>query len=38
VPTIRAVSPHRIMGVRGNVGAAVLSQVRETIVVILDLP
>ncbi len=35
---IRAVSPGRIRGVRGNVGAAVLAQVRETIAVILDLP
>jgi len=35
---IRAVSPHRILSVRGNVGAAVLAQLRETIAVILDLP
>ena len=35
---IRAVSPRRILDVRGNVGATVLAQVRETIAVILDLP
>jgi len=35
---IRAVSPRRIIGVRGNVGATVLTQLRETIAVILDLP
>ncbi|MFA5884432.1 MAG: type II toxin-antitoxin system PemK/MazF family toxin [Acidimicrobiia bacterium] len=35
---IRAVSPHRILSVRGNVGATVLAQLRETIAVILDLP
>jgi mRNA interferase MazF len=35
---LRAVSPRRINGIRGNVGAAVLSQLRETIAVILDLP
>jgi mRNA interferase MazF len=35
---IRAVSPSRIAGTRGNVGVTVLSQVRETIAVILDLP
>lgn len=34
----RAVSPTRIGGVRGNVGAAILAQLRETIAVILDLP
>jgi mRNA interferase MazF len=34
---IRAVSPRRILGVRGNVGSAVLAQLRETIAVILDL-
>jgi mRNA interferase MazF len=34
---IRAVSPRRILGVRGNVGATVLAQLRETIAVILDL-
>lgn len=35
---IRAVSPRRILEVRGNVGAALLAQLRETIAVILDLP
>jgi mRNA interferase MazF len=35
---LRAVSPRRINGIRGNVGAAVLSQLRETLAVILDLP
>lgn len=35
---LRAVSPSRIRGVRGNVGAAALAQLRETIAVILDLP
>ncbi|HUP70406.1 MAG TPA: type II toxin-antitoxin system PemK/MazF family toxin [Acidimicrobiales bacterium] len=35
---LRAVSPSRITGIRGNVGAAVLAQLRETIAVILDLP
>lgn len=34
---IRAVSPHRTTGIRGNVGTAVRTQVRETIAVILDL-
>jgi mRNA interferase MazF len=35
---VRAVSASRIIAVRGNVGHAVLAQVRETIAVILDLP
>lgn len=35
---LRSVSPRRILSVRGNVGAAVLAQVRATIAVILDLP
>lgn len=35
---IRAISPSRIEDVRGNVGAAVLAQARETLAVILDLP
>lgn len=35
---IRAVSPHRIIAIRGNVGMALLTQLRETIAVILDLP
>ena len=34
---VRAISPHRIHSVRGNVGAMVLRQLRETIAVILDL-
>jgi mRNA interferase MazF len=35
---IRAVSPQRIVEVRGNVGSAVLAQVRKTVAVLLDLP
>ena len=35
---IRAVSRQRLVGVRGNVGPAVLAQVRETIALLLDLP
>ena len=35
---IRAVATHRIADVRGNVGAALLVQLREAIAVILDLP
>jgi mRNA interferase MazF len=35
---IRAVSQRRVISVRGNVGATVLAQVRETVAVILDLP
>lgn len=35
---IRAISPRRILAVRGNVGVIVLGQLRETIAVILDLP
>lgn len=35
---VRAISPSRALGVRGNVGATVLAQVRDTIAVILDLP
>ena len=35
---LRAVSPSRVVATRGNVGAAVLAQLRETIAVILDLP
>jgi mRNA interferase MazF len=34
---IRAVTPHRIIGTRGNVGTTVLTQIRETIALILDL-
>ena len=35
---IRAISPRRIIGVRGNVGSVVLRQLRETIAVMFDLP
>ena len=35
---IRAVSTSRIVGLRGNIGATPLTQIRETIAVILDLP
>lgn len=35
---VRAVSPHRIVATRGNIGAITLLQLRETIAVILDLP
>lgn len=35
---MRAVALGRIAEIRGNVGATVLTQVRETIAVILDLP
>ena len=35
---IRAVSPRRVVGVRGNVGSAALMQLRETIAILLDLP
>ena len=35
---VRAISPRRIVEVRGNIGAVRLAQVRETIAVILDLP
>jgi mRNA interferase MazF len=35
---VRSVSPTRVVRTRGNVGAAVLSQIRETIAVIIDLP
>lgn len=35
---LRAVSASRIVATRGNVGPAVLAQLRETIAVILDLP
>lgn len=35
---IRAVSTHRVEQVTGNVGPLVLSQIRETIRLILDLP
>lgn len=35
---LRVVSPSRVVATRGNVGAAVLAQLRETIALILDLP
>ena len=35
---LRSVSPRRIVSVRGNVGVATLTQIRETISMILDLP
>ena len=35
---LRALSPSRIMATHGNVGPAVLAQLRETIAVILDIP
>lgn len=35
---IRAISPTRISEVRGNVGTVVLSQLRESLALILDLP
>jgi mRNA interferase MazF len=35
---LRAVSLARLRSTRGNVGAATLAQIRETIAVILDLP
>jgi mRNA interferase MazF len=35
---LRAVSPSRLAATRGNVGPAVLVQLRETIAVLLDLP
>lgn len=34
---LRAVSTERIVSVRGNVGAAKLAQIRETIEVLLDI-
>ena len=34
---LRAVSPSRIAGIRGNLGPAVLAQLRDTIAVILDI-
>lgn len=35
---IRAISPGRIMGARGNVGKIVFTQLRESIAVLLDFP
>jgi mRNA interferase MazF len=34
---IRAVSPERIVNIRGNIGVALLAQLRETVGLILDL-
>ena len=35
---LRAISPRRILTIRGNIGAVTLGQIRETVAVILDLP
>ena len=35
---LRAVSMGRIVSARGNIGAATLAQIRETIAVLLDIP
>jgi hypothetical protein len=35
---VRAVSPARVVGTLGNIGPLALSQIRETIAVIIDLP
>ena len=35
---VRAVSPARVVGTLGNVGPQALSQIRETIAVIIDVP
>lgn len=35
---VRSVSVGRVLGARGNVGPAVLAQLRETIALILDIP
>jgi mRNA interferase MazF len=35
---LRAVSPRRMLAVRGNVGTVSLAQIRETIAVLLDIP
>lgn len=35
---LRAVSPQRVVRTRGNIGALALSQIRETIAVLVDLP
>lgn len=34
---VRAISPTRILGTRGNVGSVSLTQIRETLAVILDI-
>lgn len=35
---VRSVSPSRILAVRGNVGGVALTQIRETLAVLLDIP
>jgi mRNA interferase MazF len=35
---VRSVATQRVQHVRGNIGAALLAQIRETIAVILDVP
>ena len=35
---LRAISPHRILRTRGNVGLVALGQIRETVALILDIP
>lgn len=35
---IRAISPARVLATRGNVGAILLAQIRETLATILDIP
>jgi len=35
---LRAISPQRILAIRGNIGAVRLGRLRESIAVILDLP
>ena len=35
---VRSVSPARVLDVRGNVGAVTLTQIRETLALLLDLP
>ena len=35
---LRAVSPERVVATRGSIGPIALSQIRETIAVLLDLP
>ena len=35
---LRAISPRRLLAVRGNVGTVHLAEIRETIAVLLDIP
>jgi mRNA interferase MazF len=35
---IRAITPRRILAVRGNVGPGAIAQLRETVAMLLDLP